>query len=303
MRRLGPMDVFLSKAAAEVIYLYTKDRDPVPGDDPPDQGHLGQRRAGRPVLPGLVPHAGDGAGDLEHGGQMRGRHLRHAGQQRVRPGRQMPRAGDRLCLRHQAGARHAGAGRHGPPVAAADRSREHGAAEEHSRPRPWSRTWPSWSWRWRRGWPRSGPDGDGHERAHPVPDRPSGRAAAAAGAGVDRRHPIQLGGAQCRGQGGGADDARDHPPPAGAGRGRDPDRAARAAARATSPPWVTTWACRCNSARKRSRTCRSCSAARRSGAISPRTIAGSSPRSSRPRRWASTRSCAGPPSCAARAPM
>jgi dihydromethanopterin reductase (acceptor) len=30
MRRLGAMDVFLSKAAAEVIYLYTKDRDPFP---------------------------------------------------------------------------------------------------------------------------------------------------------------------------------------------------------------------------------------------------------------------------------
>lgn len=30
MGRLGAMDVFLSKAAAEVIYLYTKDRDPFP---------------------------------------------------------------------------------------------------------------------------------------------------------------------------------------------------------------------------------------------------------------------------------
>src|SRR5215217_370925 len=30
MQRLGPMDVFLSKAAAEVIFLYTKDRDPFP---------------------------------------------------------------------------------------------------------------------------------------------------------------------------------------------------------------------------------------------------------------------------------
>lgn len=30
MRGLGPMDVFLSKAAAEVIYMYTKDRAPFP---------------------------------------------------------------------------------------------------------------------------------------------------------------------------------------------------------------------------------------------------------------------------------
>ena len=30
MRRLGAMDVFVSKAAAEVIFLYTKDRDPFP---------------------------------------------------------------------------------------------------------------------------------------------------------------------------------------------------------------------------------------------------------------------------------
>lgn len=30
MRRLGPMDVFLSRAAAEVIFLYTKDRAPFP---------------------------------------------------------------------------------------------------------------------------------------------------------------------------------------------------------------------------------------------------------------------------------
>ena len=30
MRKLGPMDVFVSKAAAEVIFMYTKDRDPFP---------------------------------------------------------------------------------------------------------------------------------------------------------------------------------------------------------------------------------------------------------------------------------
>jgi flavoprotein len=30
MRRIGEMDVFLSKAAAEVIFLYTKDRQPFP---------------------------------------------------------------------------------------------------------------------------------------------------------------------------------------------------------------------------------------------------------------------------------
>lgn len=30
MRALGEMDVFLSKAAAEVIFMYTKDRDPFP---------------------------------------------------------------------------------------------------------------------------------------------------------------------------------------------------------------------------------------------------------------------------------
>ena len=30
IRRIGAMDVFLSKAAAEVIYLYTKDRQPFP---------------------------------------------------------------------------------------------------------------------------------------------------------------------------------------------------------------------------------------------------------------------------------
>lgn len=30
MRELGEMDVFLSKAAAEVIFMYTKDRDPFP---------------------------------------------------------------------------------------------------------------------------------------------------------------------------------------------------------------------------------------------------------------------------------
>lgn len=30
MRRIGAMDVFLSKAAAEVIYMYTKDRQPFP---------------------------------------------------------------------------------------------------------------------------------------------------------------------------------------------------------------------------------------------------------------------------------
>jgi flavoprotein len=30
MRRLGAMDVFVSKAAAEVIFMYTKDRDPFP---------------------------------------------------------------------------------------------------------------------------------------------------------------------------------------------------------------------------------------------------------------------------------
>ena len=47
MRRIGDMDVFLSKAAAEVIFMYTKDRAPVPRHDPADQGHLGQRRPGR----------------------------------------------------------------------------------------------------------------------------------------------------------------------------------------------------------------------------------------------------------------
>ena len=30
IRRFGTMDLFLSKAAAEVIYLYTKDRQPFP---------------------------------------------------------------------------------------------------------------------------------------------------------------------------------------------------------------------------------------------------------------------------------
>ena len=30
MRALGEMDVFLSRAAAEVIFMYTKDRDPFP---------------------------------------------------------------------------------------------------------------------------------------------------------------------------------------------------------------------------------------------------------------------------------
>jgi len=30
IRRIGAMDVFLSKAAAEVIFMYTKDRDPFP---------------------------------------------------------------------------------------------------------------------------------------------------------------------------------------------------------------------------------------------------------------------------------
>ena len=30
IRRLGPMDVFVSRAAAEVIFMYTKDRAPFP---------------------------------------------------------------------------------------------------------------------------------------------------------------------------------------------------------------------------------------------------------------------------------
>ena len=129
MRRIGAMDVFLSKAAAEVIYLYTKDREPFPDGNPADQGHLGQRRPGRAVLPRLVPHAGHGAGDLEHGGQMRGRDLatRWSPTCSPRPANaacrpsSMPATPSRCTTRWP--------GWHGPPVAAADRSREHRAAE------------------------------------------------------------------------------------------------------------------------------------------------------------------------------
>ena len=49
--------------------------------------------------------------------------------QRVRAGRQVPRAGDRVCLRHRAGARDRGAEGHGQGLSAPHRSREYRAPE------------------------------------------------------------------------------------------------------------------------------------------------------------------------------
>ena len=57
-------------------------------------------------------------------------HFRHARHQCLCAGRQMPRAGHRLCLRHRARTRNHGAARPGQGLSAQDRPREHRAAEE-----------------------------------------------------------------------------------------------------------------------------------------------------------------------------
>src|SRR5262249_28239452 len=69
------------------------------------------------------------AGDVEHRRQVRARHLRHAGDQRVRAGRQVPGAGDRVRLRHRAGARDRSAEGHGQGVSPPRRSGAYRAAE------------------------------------------------------------------------------------------------------------------------------------------------------------------------------
>src|SRR5579883_2457721 len=59
-----------------------------------------ERCAGRPVLLWRLSHAGGCARHVEYSGEMRVRHIRHARDQRLCSGRQMPRSDHRICLRY-----------------------------------------------------------------------------------------------------------------------------------------------------------------------------------------------------------
>ena len=112
--------------------------------------------------------------------------------------------------------------------------------------------------------------------------------------------PVQLGGAQCRGQGGGADDAGDHPPPDRCSLAGSRVSSCPAAARATSTRSATHLGVPVRAGPGGAQgPAASSSAARPAGATSPATTAGSSPRSSRRRRSASRRSWPAPRHCAA----
>ena len=83
---LDDVDLFVSKAAAEVVRMYRQELKL------PKSARLFQDKTASAAPVGAfyygdLPHAGGRTGDVEHGREMRVRHFRHAGDQRVRAGR------------------------------------------------------------------------------------------------------------------------------------------------------------------------------------------------------------------------
>ena len=123
VRELEDVDLFLSKAAAEVLRMYKQE--------------LGLQRsirvyrdttasscADRAILLWRLSQPDRRPRNLERRREIRLRHFRRSRQQCVRAGRQMPRSGDRLRLRYRAGTGDRGAERHGEGLPAPDRPRE-----------------------------------------------------------------------------------------------------------------------------------------------------------------------------------
>ena len=108
------------------------------------QGYDGERRAGRQLLLRRLSYVDPGAGDLEHGGQMRLWYLRQPGDQRVRTGGKVPGADDRVCLRQRARARYRGAQGHGKGLSRAASIWRTRSGSSRSRRRRWWRAWRSW---------------------------------------------------------------------------------------------------------------------------------------------------------------
>jgi dihydromethanopterin reductase (acceptor) len=121
MRRFEHFDLFVSRAATEVIRMYKAEVKGLPEGTRIFKEHDRVRGAGGAFLSGLLSHPGAGAGDVGHGGEMRRRHFRHPRHQRLCASRQVPHPVHRLRLRYRPGAREHGAGRHGQGVPAPHR--------------------------------------------------------------------------------------------------------------------------------------------------------------------------------------
>ena len=70
VRALEDVDLFVSKAAAEVLRMYKQDLESAEGDAHLPR-HDRQLTPGRILLLRCLPHLGAGAGDFEHRGEMR----------------------------------------------------------------------------------------------------------------------------------------------------------------------------------------------------------------------------------------
>ena len=129
IHELEHCDIFVSKAANEVLRMYK-----LKLDFPDTMRVLHDKTASSVPVGGfyhgvyhtvvVAPASSNTVAKCVLG------HFRHARHQRLCPGGQMPRAGDRLCLRHRARTRNHGAARPGQGLSAPDRPGKYRTAEE-----------------------------------------------------------------------------------------------------------------------------------------------------------------------------